>query len=71
MYTKPVVITIGAVLRRFGIAIGAGTITYLLGAWSEALKDALADSPETAAWIPAIWIAIEAIQKYIREKRRF
>ncbi len=67
---SPLLITILAVLRRFAVALGAGVLSYLIGVWPETLKKALEADPVTIAWTGTIWLAIELVQKLVREKKK-
>lgn len=66
----PILVALWAVVRRVAIVLGAGVLTYLGGAWPEALKKALESNADTVAWIPFVWAVIEFVQKWLRERKK-
>ena len=67
---KTILITLGALLRRLAIAAGVGVATYLMDVWPDLLKKAMEQDAKTIVWIPTLWILVEVIQKYLRERKK-
>ncbi len=71
---SPTIIALGAVARRFVIALVTGVIAvalpYLSEAWRPALEDALKNSTLPAVLAGAIWLIVEFTQKLWRERKK-
>jgi len=64
---KALLITLGAIVRRFGTLAGTALLAFALEHWAGWLQGALQGDPKAAGWLPVIYFVIEFAQKYIRE----
>lgn len=67
---KALLVTLGAVLRRFGTAAGTAVLALFVNQWTDWLHKAMSGDPKSAAWIPIIWLFVEFAQKLIRERQK-
>lgn len=68
--SKALLVTLGAVLRRFGTAAGTAVLAFVVNEWTHWLRDAMDGDPKSAAWIPIVWLVVEFVQKLIRERQK-
>lgn len=66
---RPYAVAIGAVVRRMLVILLAGFVTWILGAWPDALLQALKSNPATLKLVPVAYLFIEFIQKWLRETK--
>ena len=59
-------IVVKALMRRIATAVVATVVASYAG-W---LQAALEGDEATAAWWPVVWLAIEAVQKWWRERAK-
>jgi hypothetical protein len=67
---KALLVTIEAVGRRFAVMAFTALVAFAAEQWTHWLRNSLEGDPRSAAWIPAVWIALEFGQKLVREVRR-
>jgi len=68
---NPLVATVVALVRRIATLAGSAVVAFVienLVGWTE--QGFLAD-PSTAVIWPIVYVLIEAVQKYLRERRAF
>jgi hypothetical protein len=57
--------TLKALLRRVAVA----ALTTLIASWAGWIEAAVKGDETTAAWWPTLWLLLEAVQKYLRERK--
>lgn len=67
---SPLLRTIGALLRRFGLAAGTGLLACAVAGWPGWAESALKSDGATAAIWPVFWLVAEGVQKYLRESKK-
>jgi len=67
---SPILVTIGALLRRIGLAAGSGLLAYVIENYMGWLEQGFLADPKTAVLWPIIWVTLEVIQKYLREQTK-
>jgi len=67
---KPWAIAAGAILRRFATIAGSALLTYCSDNWITWLHSAINTNEKIAIYWGVIYIAIEFVQKAIRESKK-
>lgn len=67
---SPGLTTFLAILRRFATLAGTALLAMMNDNWREWLEKAINGDSSAIIWLPLIYAAVEAIQKYWREKKK-